>query len=124
MGFGLCGAPPISGGRVTLYIVVRNDISAGLMMAQACHAAREYTLHSREDPGDNLVCLQASPTQLFGLVVRAACEGTSALPFFEPDLHGALTAAAFGSGAKKLLSQLPLALRADPREIVIRDPDT
>lgn len=97
-----------------LYIVVRCDIAAGLQLAQACHAAREFTLAQRdEDVGDNLVVLAASHSELERLVERApgVCSVTA---FHEPDLGGELTAAAFGVGAQRLLSQLPLALRRPP----------
>lgn len=89
-----------------LYIVVRNDIAPGLQMAQACHAAREFTLKSGEDVGENLVVLHASHAELERLVTASPC-----VPFHEPDLGGELTAAAFGGNARKLLSSLPLALR-------------
>lgn len=91
-----------------LYIVVRNDIAPGLQMAQACHAAREFTLRSDEDVGDNLVVLHASHAELERLVASAPC-----VPFHEPDLRGELTAAAFGGEARKILSTLPLALRPE-----------
>lgn len=93
-----------------LYIVVRNDIPPGLQMAQACHAAHEFG-RTGEDVGDNLVVLHASHADLERLVASAAgvC---SCVPFHEPDLGGELTAAAFGCGARRILSSFPLALRA------------
>lgn len=91
-----------------LYIVVRNDIRAGLQIAQACHAAREFTLRSGEDVGENLVVLHASHAELERLVSLHPC-----VPFREPDLGGELTAAAFAGNARKLLSCLPLAMRPD-----------
>lgn len=94
-----------------LYIVVRNDIAPGLQMAQACHAAREFTLQIDEDVGDNLVVLHATHEQLIGLVA-AAEDVCSVVPFHEPDLGGELTAAAFGCGARSILSCYPLALRS------------
>lgn len=95
-----------------LYIVVRNDIRAGLKIAQACHAAREFTLRQSEDVGENLVVLEAPPDEL-ARVVGAARGLCSVVPFHEPDLDGAMTAAAFGLGAQKLLSSLPLACRPE-----------
>ena len=95
-----------------LYIVVRSDISPGLQLAQACHAAREFTrLLPGEDVGDNLVVLgAASLAELVELVDRA--DGVCAVvPFYEPDLGGEMTAAAFGLGARRILSSSPLALR-------------
>lgn len=106
---------------MTLYVVVRNDIPPGLQMAQACHATREFTLYSDVDPGDNLVVLGASPAELAALLARVAEKpaGCSEFhhpyaysPFHEPDLGGELTALALvGSGARKMLSSFPLALR-------------
>lgn len=93
-----------------LYVVVRHDLPLGLQMAQACHAAREFTLQHEEDVGDNLVVLHASPGELCCLV--ASAEGLCTVTaFHEPDLGGELTAAAFGLGARALLSSLPLACR-------------
>lgn len=103
-----------------LYVVVRNDIPAGLQIAQACHAAREFTLYADEDVGDNLVVLQAAPDELAKLVERAIQGMCSVVRFHEPDLGGELTAAAFGGSSRKMLSSLPLALRDDPRDFRIR----
>lgn len=97
-----------------LYVVVRSDLRTGLKMAQACHAAREFTLERpAEDVGDNLVVLEASEERLALLVAKASgvCSVTE---FHEPDLGGELTAVAFGAGARKMLSQLPLAGRERP----------
>jgi electron transfer flavoprotein alpha/beta subunit len=94
-----------------LYIVVRNDITPGLQIAQACHAAREFTLYADEDVGDNLVVLQAGPAELAQHVERALAYGCAVVRFHEPDLGGELTAAAFGGGAQRILASLPLALR-------------
>jgi hypothetical protein len=93
-----------------LYVVVRNDLPLGLQMAQACHAARKFTLQHREDVGDNLVVLHASAGELACLVARADGLVTTTA-FHEPDLGDELTAAAFGLGARVLLSSLPLACR-------------
>lgn len=96
-----------------LYVVVRNDLPPGLQTAQACHALREFAHRFPEldrrwfESSNNLVVLQV-PTlgDLEGLVAI----GSLVAPFYEPDLGGELTAAAFGDG--RLLSSLPLALRA------------
>lgn len=93
-----------------LYVVVRNDIGAGLQMAQACHVTREFTrVHSAEPVGESLIVLEASPAELAELFGRAGAVRRTA--FHEPDLGGELTAVAFGAGARKLLSSLPLAGR-------------
>jgi hypothetical protein len=96
---------------MTLYIVVRNDIPAGLMMAQACHAARAYTCAWPSDEDENLVALTSTPAELEVLRLDARAHGYRSASFYEPDLDGELTAVALGGEAKKRLSQLPLALR-------------
>lgn len=94
-----------------LYVVVRSDLRTGLKLAQACHAVREFTLERpAEDVGDNLVVLETSPERL-GQLVAQASGVCSVTVFHEPDLGGELTAAAFGVGAQKLLSCIPLACR-------------
>lgn len=96
-----------------LYVVVRSDINAGLKLAQACHATREFTReHPAEVVGENLVVLEAPAERLGLLLARARAESLCATTaFHEPDLGGELTAAAFGVGARRLLSSLPLAGR-------------
>ena len=44
-----------------LYVVVRADLAHGLQLAQACHAAREFSLaHPGDASGENLVVLEAA----------------------------------------------------------------
>lgn len=96
-----------------LYVVVRSDIPPGLQLAQACHAAYAFgATRTAEDVGDNLVVLHATQEDLERLVDEAQRGVCSCVPFHEPDLGGELTAAAFGVGARRILSCLPLALRA------------
>lgn len=91
-----------------LYVVVRHDLALGLQMAQACHATREFTRTKPAEPvSDSLIVLEASGVELAELVARAGA--VRVVAFHEPDLGGELTAAAFGVGARKLLSCLPLA---------------
>lgn len=99
-----------------LYIVVRNDLPEGLRAAQACHAAREFTLeHPGADVGENLIVLETSATEL-ALVLSKAAGTCFITTFHEPDLGGELTAAAFDGRARKLLSCYPRAFRP-PREL-------
>jgi hypothetical protein len=89
-----------------LYILVRADLPLGLQVAQACHAAREWTLaHPQVDVGDNLVVLHV-PNQ------DALLELTNAAPehllFREPDLQNEATALALPGEARRRLSSLPL----------------
>lgn len=94
-----------------LYVVVRSDLTPGLQIAQACHAAHEYGRSGTEDVGDNLVVLSAPVEKLLEVVHTAATGGLSYVAFHEPDLGGEITAAAFPGEARAILSCLPLALR-------------
>lgn len=96
-----------------LYVVVRSDLPAGLQMAQACHATREFgLLHPGEDVGDNLVVLHVPDEGALRGLVDAAKGACPVVAFSEPDLNGEMTAAAFSGEARRFLSSLPLALRA------------
>jgi peptidyl-tRNA hydrolase len=102
-----------------LYIVVRSDISAGLQVAQSCHAvcsfAAEYPESWKQwhEGPNNIVCLSV-PTvgALMTLEDKAIAAEVENELFFEPDLDGEPTALALGAGAEKLVSNLPLALKA------------
>ena len=93
-----------------LYVVVRADLPRGLQLAQACHAAREFSLNYPGDAqGENLVVLEVpSEPELAELAARLP--GPS-VRFHEPDLGGELTAFATDGRARRLLSHLPLAGR-------------
>jgi hypothetical protein len=58
-----------------------------------------------------VLCTPDEPT-LRWLCAEAAAAGLTCVPFHEPDLGDALTAAAFEPAARQLLSHLPLALRS------------
>lgn len=93
-----------------LYIVVRRDLPTGLQLAQACHATREFTLaHPNADVGENLVVLHAPGAQELAELAARARALSLTTTFHEPDLGGALTAAAFDGRVRRLLSQLPCA---------------
>lgn len=107
-----------------LYIVVRQDLEAGLLAAQACHVARRFT---REHPevevseDENLLVLAAKNepglADLFALLQRRDSLA-SLSTFHEPDLDGSLTAiAAMGPAVPKLLSSYPRALRPGPSAV-------
>jgi hypothetical protein len=100
-----------------IYIVVRADLPCGAQVAQACHAAFQFTLEHLEltlrweRESNNLVVLSVpNEEDLERLTTR---EGPPARMTYvrEPDLNNALTALAFGPEAAKYLSSLPLALR-------------
>jgi hypothetical protein len=94
-----------------LHVVVRADLDPGLGSAQLCHATDEFRKrYPDEDTGDTMIVLEArDQKQLMQLCIAATINGIACEPFFEPDLEDGLTAAAFGSDAKKLLANLPKA---------------
>lgn len=102
-----------------LYVIVRSDISAGLQVAQSCHAMAAF---ASEHPavtslwhteGNNLVCLQANSEQeLLQIADHALAKGALVSKFEEPDLNGETTAIAISGEAKALLRKLPLTMRA------------
>lgn len=94
-----------------LYIVTRRDMPPGLMLAQAVHAGRAFP--TTTDQVDNLACLEvATEAELLALVQKAVCLDVPYAVFREPDLGGTITSVAFAEGAKRILSSLPLALKA------------
>ena len=103
-----------------LFVIVRADLPAGLQVAQACHALRQFVAEHPEtdrawfEGSNNLVVLQVpSEGALLALAERA--HGVPASVFREPDLGDQATAIAIGPAGSALVAQLPLALR------VIRD---
>jgi peptidyl-tRNA hydrolase len=104
-----------------LYVIVRNDLEPpGLQGAQMVHAAKLFGVeHPREDVdwyenSNNVVLLQVpSKEELVELAYKATCAGLPVSIFREPDVNDEPTAIALlGRGAKRLVSSLPLALRA------------
>jgi hypothetical protein len=65
----------------------------------------------------NTLILLAAPDELAlgRLCADAAIAGLRTVRFHEPDLDGALTAAAFEPAAHRLVSHLPLVLRREVR---------
>ena len=103
-----------------LYVVTRSNLSPGAIVAQSCHAVSAFAVRFPDEHrawhahGQNLVVLAAHDESALDWLMRAL-EGVQQIPcvaFFEPDLDNALTAFAVSDRAAKLLSQLPLALRA------------
>lgn len=98
-------------------VVTRADLPAGTQACQACHAALEFAVaHPRalgawRDASNALVILAArDELDLAWVCQDVAAAGLQVVPFHEPDLDGALTAAAFEPAARRLLADLPLAL--------------
>jgi hypothetical protein len=97
-----------------LYVIVRSDINPGLQLAQSCHATEQFHRdHPELATWKNIVCLQApSKEELARITDQAKVAGCVSSAFFEPDLDDELTAVALSEDAKRILSSLPLALRA------------
>jgi len=103
-----------------LYVIIRSDLIPGLQAAQACHALRlfadEHKLEENEwfRFSNNIVLLQVPiKEELIELAYKATCDDIPCSIFREPDVGDEPTAIAIlGRGAKKLVSNLPLALRA------------
>ena len=100
------------------YIVVREDLPPGAQAVQSNHAMKLFTReHPEFNDVDNLALLAApDETALFELVRRAQNRGVSVSAFVEPDFDDSLTAIAMSHDARKLVSSLPLALKAAPTE--------
>jgi peptidyl-tRNA hydrolase len=105
-----------------LFIVVRGDLAPGAQVAQSCHALRLFVAKYPEidavwyRDSNNLVCLQVpDESALERLIERVRAAGHPGVGFTEPDFDDALTAAAFGPTAGKLLSSLPCTLRPEKK---------
>jgi hypothetical protein len=100
-----------------LYLVTRADLPPGTQACQAAHAALDFAV---THPGvirdwhlvsNTLVLLTARDELTLGwLCDDVAAAGHRIVRFHEPDLAGALTAAAFEPAARRFVAHLPLAL--------------
>ena len=97
--------------------MTRDDLPPGTQACQAVHAAIEFVLaHLRlavdwHAASNTIVVLTARDELSLGwLCDDAAAAGLTFVRFHEPDLGGALTAAAFEPAAHRMVSHLPLAL--------------
>lgn len=101
-----------------LYIIVRNDLSPGLQLPQACHAMREFINDFPEldrkwfDDSKNIVVLQVQDEAALRRLYEELSPVAPRSIFEEPDLDNAWTAMAVGGSGSGLLSSLPLALRS------------
>ncbi len=102
-----------------LYVVVRADLPAGAQLAQACHGLRAFVAAHPEidrawyEQSNNLVCLAVpSEAHLLELAARAEARDVATAVFREPDEGDSVTAIALGPAGARLVSSLPLALRA------------
>jgi peptidyl-tRNA hydrolase len=100
-----------------LYLVTRADLAPGTQACQAAHAALDFAVTYPDLVDDwhassnTLVILAAhDELELAWLCQDAETAGLRTVRFHEPDLGGALTAAAFEPAAARLLRTLPLVL--------------
>lgn len=106
-----------------LYVVTRSDLAPGAQLAQSCHAVSAFAAafpdehKAWHEHGQNLVVVAVTDEQKLGGLLDSIEDvlDIECAAFFEPDFGNALTAFAVSGEASKLLSSLPLALRA-PRE--------
>jgi peptidyl-tRNA hydrolase len=101
-----------------LYVVVRSDLPAGLQAAQSCHAMRLFAAEHEDverewfASSNNLVVLCKSSEEELAKLASNLEVAFAVSRFYEPDLDNELTAICVEPGAGRLLSTLPLALRA------------
>lgn len=103
-----------------LYIAVRADLPPGLQMAQAVHAAFQFSdshsdvMHRWMSDSNYLVIVSVpSEDALLDLITSAAHKGIGHTAVREPDIGDEVTAVVFtpGDAARRFCSSLPLALR-------------
>lgn len=100
-----------------LYIIGRKDLKPGLRAAQMVHAIMSHALSKPKETGEwfatsnNIVLLEVvDRVALEELLGRLVANGIGVVAYHEPDLGDELTAIATGGDAKRMLSNLPLAL--------------
>lgn len=101
-----------------LYIIIREDLPAGLQKAQIGHAAIKFMFDYPSIGADwyhgsnNIVILGVEDEQeLRQQMARAEAAGISFSAFQEPDLDNEFTAIALEPKARRLLRHLPTADR-------------
>ena len=102
-----------------LFIVLRADLPPGAMLAQTGHAVRAFVAAEPEldrawfhGPNNLVVLATPNETTLGALLDRARAAGVPLAECREPDLGDSLTAIALADVGARLVSSLPLALRA------------
>jgi hypothetical protein len=105
-----------------LYLVTRRDLPPGTQACQLAHAALDFAVTYPLLVGDwhaasNTLVALAVPDELSlgWLCDDAAAAGLRVTRFHEPDLGGALTAAAIEPAGRRLVSSLPLAFSHQER---------
>ena len=102
-----------------LRIIVNNELSPGLQLAQAVHAARSFAdkypnIEQRwYEESNYLVVLSTNYTHLQSLTNNCDEQEIHHICFTDPDLGPKITALAIGPGreGRRLTSSLPLALK-------------
>lgn len=103
-----------------LFIAVRADLPSGMQLAQAVHAAFAFghehpQLTKQWTTKSNYLVVVAVPDEsaLLDLIQAATTRGIERTGVREPDLDDTVTAVTFAPGAeaRRLCSNLPLALR-------------
>ncbi|WP_069164794.1 hypothetical protein [Nocardia altamirensis] len=96
--------------------MTRADLAPGIQVAQAAHAALDFAIAHPDLVVDwhttsNVLVVLAAPDELSlgWLCTDGAAAGHRLVRVNEPDLDGALTAAAFEPAARRLVADLPLA---------------
>lgn len=105
--------------HLKLYVVIRADLPPGAQAAQAVHGAFAFAMHHPivarywYHKSNNLVVLQVpNEACLKHLANQARDAGIDHAVFREPDFDDTVTAVAIEPAGRKLVSSLPLALRA------------
>ena len=105
-----------------MYVVVRKDLQPSYQAVQAAHAGIQFQhehpfiAHEWHEKSKYLVHLSARDTNhLETLIQKAQLKNINVSIFREPDIDNEITAVAFepSDASKKLLSNLPLALRKE-----------
>ncbi len=102
-----------------LFIVLRADLTPGLMIPQACHAQDAFYEEHPELYAEwrtkykNLIVKEVPDEEVLrALLVRVCDAGMAQAQYYEEDLGHTLTAIAFyGPTAKRFAGALPLALQ-------------
>ena len=104
-----------------LFIVIRSDLPPGAQLAQGIHAMRAFVAAHPDvdrawyESSNNIVVLNVPDAPaLEQLLALGSQRGVPTAKFHEEDFGGELTAIAIGPSGKRLVANLPLALKAPP----------
>ena len=91
--------------------MTRADLPPGTQAVQAAHAAIGFAVtHPHLLAGTVALLCARNELELCWLLESARRDRVTALPFYEPDLGGALTAIALEPAGRRLCSKYPLAM--------------